>query len=194
MPRVNEWWRGLSKKWRLAIIIVPAMVVLGVGGMAGAAGATGYSSENPSACGKCHLMQSYVSSYYESNFLDSVHARAERDVKCKNCHQMALLQQTQQLISFVPGSYETPLKQNVQAQKLCSGCHPAKEITAAVRNRPNFAENPLSSYHLTVEGGRIGCRDPRAELVRCQDCHQSHRAGVNYCATCHSSRFSAPDK
>lgn len=184
----------MSKKWRLVIIIIPAMVVLGVGGMAGAAGAAGYSSENPSACGKCHLMQSYVNSYYESNFIDSVHARAERGVKCKNCHSVTLVQQTKQIIAFITKSYETPLKQNVQAQKFCTGCHPAKEITAAVRNRPNFAENPLSSYHLTVEGGKIGCRDPRAELVRCQDCHQAHRAGVNYCATCHSSSFSAPDK
>lgn len=151
-------------------------------------------AENPAACGRCHLMQPYVDSYYKSNFIDSVHAKAVMDVKCKNCHQVTLLQQTKQLVSFVTGSYEIPLKQNVQAQKFCSDCHPAKEITAAVRSRPDFAENPLFSYHLTAEEGKIGCRDLRAELVRCQDCHRVHRAGVNYCATCHSSSFSAPSK
>ena len=194
MAKIKERWRGLSRKRRLVIITVSAIVALGVGGAAGAAHTLTYLAENPSACGRCHLMQPYVDSYYESNFIDSVHARAERDVKCKNCHQVTLLQQTKQLISFVTGSYETPLKQNVQAQKFCSGCHPAKEITAALRSRPNFADNHLLSYHLTVEAGKIGCRDPRAELVQCQDCHKVHRTGVNYCATCHSSSFTAPNK
>lgn len=191
MPRIKEWWRGLSKKWRLVIIILPVIGVLGVGGVTGT---LGYLAENPSACGKCHLMQPYVNSYYESSFIDSVHTRAERDVKCNNCHYVTLVQKTKELIAFVTGNYETPLKHNVQTQKFCMGCHPVNEITDAIRNRPNFAENPLLSYHLTVEAGKAGCRDPRAELVQCQDCHRVHRAGVNYCATCHSWSFSAPSK
>jgi len=194
MQRTKEWWRGLSKKWKLVIIIVPVMVALGVGGAAGAAGTLEYFAENPSACGKCHIMQPYVNSYYESSFIDSAHARAEQDVKCKDCHYVTLVQQTKELIAFVTGNYETPLKHNVRAQEFCAGCHPAKEITDAIGNRPNFAENPLLSYHLTVEAGKAGCRDPRAEFVQCQDCHKVHRSGVNYCASCHSWSFSAPSK
>lgn len=176
------------------IIIVLAIVALLAGGAAGVENTLKYFAGNPSACGKCHIMQPYVNSYYESSFIDSVHSKAERDVKCNNCHQVTLIQQTKELIAFVTGHYETPLKQHVQAQEFCTGCHPAKEITDSIRSRPEFAENPLLSYHLATEGGKKGCRDPRAELVQCQDCHKVHRTGVNYCATCHSSSFTAPNK
>lgn len=194
MPRIKERWRGLSKKWKLVILALPAMAILGVGGTTIAAG-TLYSAGNPFACGKCHIMQPYVDSYYKSSFIDSIHASSERDVKCNNCHRTTLVQQTKQLIAFVIRSYETPLKQDVQAQNFCTDCHLVEEVTGAVRSKPEFAENSLLSYHLTVEARKNeGCEDPRAELVRCQDCHRAHRAGVNYCATCHSVSFIAPNK
>ncbi len=194
MRGIKEWWQGLSRKWRLWIIIGLVVAGLGWGGVAGATRALEHSTEDPSTCGKCHIMQPYVNSYYESNFIDSVHAKAERDVKCKNCHHVTLIQQTKELIAFVTGHYDTPLRQHVRAQEFCTGCHTAKEITDSIRSRPEFAENTLLSYHLATEGGKRGCRDPRAELVQCQDCHKVHRTGVNYCATCHSSGFTAPNK
>ena len=194
MQEIKVRWQGLSKKRKLLVIIIAAIVTLGVGGAIAAANTLNYLAENPSACGKCHIMQPYVNSYFESSFIDSVHGKAERDVKCKNCHYVTFMQKTKELISFVIGSYETPLKHNVQAQEFCTGCHPVTEITSAIRNRQDFVDNPLLSYHLTVEGGKSGCRDPRAELVRCQDCHRVHRVGVDYCASCHSSGFSVPSK
>lgn len=194
MQRIKEWWQGLSKKWRLGIII--GLVVGGLvwGGVAGATRALEYAAEDPSTCGTCHIMQPNVNSYYESNFIDNVHAKAEPIVKCKDCHQVTLIQRIKELITFATGQYATPLRQHVRAQEFCIGCHPAKEITDFIRSRPEFAENPLLSYHLATEGGKKGCRDPSAELVQCQDCHRVHRAGVNYCATCHSSSFTAPNK
>lgn len=194
MQRIKVWWQGLSRKLRLWIIIGLVVVGLGWGGVAGATRALEYSAEDPSNCGKCHIMKPNVNSYYESNFIDSVHAKAEPAVKCKNCHQVTLIQQTKELISFVTGHYDTPLKQHVQAQEFCTGCHPAAEITESIRSMPKFAENTLLSYHLATGGGKKGCRDPRAELVQCQDCHKVHQTGVNYCATCHSSSFTAPSK
>ena len=194
MQKVKEWWQALSRKWRLCIIIGLVVVGLVWVVVAGAAKVLEYAKENPSTCGKCHIMQPYVNSYYESNFIDNVHAKAEPDVKCKNCHQVTLMEQTKELISFVTGSYDTPLRQHVQAQGFCTGCHPATEITNSIRSMPKFAENPLLSYHLATAGGKNGCRDPRAELVQCQDCHKVHRTGVNYCAACHTSGFTAPNK
>ena len=192
MARIKEKWQGLSKKRRLLIIAIPILVILGVTG--GASFTLKHLGENPSACGKCHIMQPYVKSYYDSNSIDSVHAKAEPKVMCKDCHRVTLVQQTKELIDFVTGNYETPIKQRVQEQDLCANCHTLKGITALVSSKPEFTENPRLSYHLTVRNGKVGCSDPRAELVRCQDCHRVHRAGRNYCATCHSSSFSDPKK
>ena len=192
MARIKEKWHGLSKKRRLIIIAIPILVILGITG--GTSFTLKHLAENPSACGKCHIMQPYVNSYYESNFTGSVHAKAEPSVKCKDCHYVTLVQQTKELIAFVTGSYETPLKLSVQVQNRCISCHTIKETIGVIRSKPEFVEDPRLSYHLTVENGKSGCSDPQAELVKCQDCHRVHSAGKNYCATCHSSSFSSPNK
>ena len=193
MARIKEKWQGLSKKKRLIIIIVPIVVILGIAG--GVSLTLKYFGENPSACGNCHIMQPYVKSYYDSIFIDSVHAKAEPKVMCKDCHSVTLVRQTKELIDFVTGNYETPLKQRVQEQNLCANCHTQKGIIALVSSKLEFTENPRLSYHLTVGDNKVRCYyDPRAEMVICQTCHRVHRAGTNYCATCHSSSFSSPSK
>ena len=53
MSKIKEWWQSISRKWRLAIIIVAAGVILGVGGVYGS---LAYFAANPSACGACHLI------------------------------------------------------------------------------------------------------------------------------------------
>jgi hypothetical protein len=192
MRGIKDRWRDLSKIWRLVICIAPPIFVLGAVG--GANLALGHFAENPSACGTCHLMQSYVDSYYKSNFLDRAHGQSHPAVKCKDCHSMTLIQQSKQLIVFVTGSYKLPLKQTIQGQELCIGCHPDYKILGALRKKPKFVEDPSLSFHLRVEFGRPGCRDPQADLPQCQDCHRAHGARVNYCTTCHYSfDFDVPD-
>ncbi len=192
MRGIRDRWRDLSKNWRLVTFIVPPIFVLGVVG--GVNLALGHFAENPSACGTCHLMQPYVDSYYESNFLDRAHGQSHPAVKCKDCHSMTLIQQTKQVIAFVTANYKLPLKQTIQLQKSCTDCHPDNKTLDTVRKRPKFVENPSLSYHLTVEFGRPGCRDPQAELPQCQDCHRAHSVRVNYCATCHYSfDFNVPN-
>ncbi len=192
MRGIKERWQGLSKKRRLIIIIIPTIVILGIAG--GVPITLKYFADNPSACGNCHIMQPYVESYYDSNFIDSVHSKAELAVKCKDCHYVTLVQQTKELIAFVTGNYEIPLKQSVQVQNRCISCHTIKETIGVIRSKPEFIENPRLSYHLTVENGKVGCYDGRAALVECQDCHRAHEAGVNYCIQCHYVRFGAPTK
>jgi hypothetical protein len=192
MRGIRERWQGLSKKWRLIIGIIPVIVILAIA--IGVSITLNYFAENPSACGNCHIMQTYVNSYYDSNLMDSVHAKAEPEVKCKDCHQVTLVQQTKELIDFVTGNYETPLKQNVQIQNRCINCHTLNATVGAIRSKPEFTEDQKLSYHLTVENGKVGCYDGRAAIVGCQDCHGAHKAGVNYCIQCHYVKFGAPKK
>ena len=192
MRGIRERWQGLSKKGKLIVVIIPAVVILGIAG--GMSVTLGYYAENPTACGNCHIIQPNVKSYYGSNFMDSVHAKAEPEVKCKDCHYVTLVQQTKELISFITGNYETPLKHNVQVQNRCIECHTIEETLSAIRSKPEFAEDPRLSYHLTVENGKVGCYDGRAAIVGCQDCHRAHETGVNYCINCHYVKFGAPVK
>jgi nitrate/TMAO reductase-like tetraheme cytochrome c subunit len=182
--------RKLSKKWKIAIIVLLAVIVLiGVGG---AVVAREYLADNPEACGTCHAMEANVQSYLNSNYLDSAHAASKPQVKCEGCHQQSVLQQAGELISTVRGNY-TVSARDVNTQAACTSCHPVDVIIAAVKNRPEFVADPKTSYHLNA-GNAKACRDPRAELVKCQDCHKSHDDGVNYCATCHTSKFGTPVK
>jgi hypothetical protein len=195
MASIKERWQALPKKWKLMIIALPVIVILG--GAGGATAALEHSKENPSSCGNCHLIQSHVDSYYLSDFLVNTHAQANPPIKCKDCHEATLMQLTKEGIAFVIGNYETPLEGKMSVQKSCTGCHPVEEVNETVRNNPKFAEDTSRSYHLGIpEGGAqaLECRDPDASAVQCQWCHQSHKAPVNYCATCHSTRLIAPDK
>ena len=180
--------RKLSKRWKIALIVLPAVAVLGVVG--GAVAAREYLADNPAACGNCHAMQPYVESYFNSNFMVSVHAASEPVVKCEDCHQQSILQQAGELISQIRGNYTVSAK-NVNTQASCMSCHQADLIIETIKTRPEFVADPTLSYHLNATNSKA-CRDPRAELVKCQDCHKSHQSGVNYCGTCHTSKFGTP--
>ncbi len=180
----------LSKRWKVALIVIPVVAVLAVVG--GGVFASQYLADNPAACGKCHLMQPYVQSYFSSNFLDSVHGSGKPAARCEDCHRQTIFQQTGELISFIKGDNMVSGK-DVNTQESCLSCHNVATIVNSVKNRPEFVANPKLSYHLNAENAKA-CRDPRAELVECQDCHKAHEAPVNYCSTCHVSSFSVPDK
>jgi hypothetical protein len=174
MSRIKAWWQSISRKWRLAIIIVAAGVILGVGGVYGS---LAYFAANPSACGTCHLIDPYVESYYESDFLDNAHAEAEDQVKCKECHDVALIQIAAELVTFVTGNYELPLEQREYPQEFCTTCHPVEDVLEATTkaNRPEFERNPHWNHIELVEG-----------IVECQECHRAHRGGLNFCyENCH---------
>ena len=178
----------MSRKWQMVIIGIVVGVILIFGG--GTVVANGYFADNPASCGKCHAMESNVQSYLTSNFMDNAHAAGKQSVKCEDCHQQSIMQKAGELISTVKGNYSVSAK-DVNTSAACKSCHPNAQIVAAVQVRPDFVANPKLSYHLNSQNAKA-CRDPRAELVKCQDCHKSHEPGVNYCATCHTSAFGTP--
>jgi len=180
--------RKMSTKLKIILAVVLIVAVLVIGG--GTVLAGGFFADSPEACGKCHLMQPWVESYLQSDFLDNVHAAPIQVAKCENCHRQSLFQKANEVFSYARGQ-RTVSGKNVNTQAACSTCHQPARIVEAVQSRPEFISNPELSYHLNAENAKA-CRDPRAELVRCQDCHKSHQAGVNYCATCHMSPFGVP--
>ncbi len=185
MSRIKEWWQSISRKWRLAIIIVAAGVILGVGGTYGS---LAYFKANPSACSICHVIEPYVELYYESDFMDNAHAILDPPVKCKDCHHATLVQLTKELITSVTGNYEEPLVQREYEQEFCTSCHAVEDVFEATNrdNRPEFDLNPHWNHLPDVKEG----------IVECQECHRAHRGGLNFCyEKCHDADIGyAPHK
>jgi hypothetical protein len=184
MSRIKEWWLSISRKWRLVIISLSAIVVLGVGGVYGS---LAYFEANPSACGACHLMDSYVESYYESDFLDNAHAQAEDPVKCKDCHVVTLDQIVKEGRAFVTGDYELPLETRFfYEQEFCLKCHSFEDVQKTTKDDwqdRGLQFDPHDSPHLTAESGVW-----EGGYVECQWCHRGHdeSQGILSCTTvCH---------
>lgn len=178
----------LSKKWKIILIIVPAAAGLVIAG--GAAATSKYMGSDPAACGKCHVMRTYVQSYFSSTHLDNVHAGNKPAIKCEDCHRQTILQKSSELVSFLTGT-DSVSGRNVVTNPACLGCHRITSINEGVQNKPGFAADPEGSYHLNADIAKA-CRDPRAELVQCQDCHKVHKAPENYCSTCHDRPYVTP--
>lgn len=185
MTRIKEWWLRRSKKWKLVIIIVPvAVAMIGVGGVYGS---LAYFEANPSACGVCHFIQPYVDSYYESDFLDNAHAKAEDQVKCKDCHVTTLTQIALEGINFVLGNYELPLETRKYSQEFCFACHGNyEEIIELTKDlvEPVLIFDVNEGKLKTVEFNRHASHYGEVE---CSVCHKIHREQEDYCARCHSA-------
>jgi hypothetical protein len=195
MSRIKEWWQSISRKWRLVIISLSAIVVLGVGGVYGS---LAYFAANPSACGACHFIEPYVESYYESDFLDNVHAEAEDEVKCKECHVVTLDQIVKEGRAFVTGDYELPLETTFfYEQESCLACHSLEDVQGATKDdwkgRSAVYFDPHDSPHLTGEKGYIECQwchrahDKSRGMTYCLGCH--HEKTTDLCMGCHDSEF-----
>lgn len=182
--------KKLSKKTKIVLLIVVLAAALAL--LGGAEAASKYMADNPEACGKCHLMQPYVQSYFGSEHLDNVHAGNKPATKCERCHKQNLLQKGGELISFLSGTKSVTGK-GVATQPACLSCHDTASIIESVQEQPDFAAAPQNSYHLNSDNAKA-CRDMRAELVQCQDCHKSHDAPVDYCSTCHPRPYVTPGK
>lgn len=171
MPRIKEWWLRKSRKWKLVIIIVPvAAAVIGVGGLFG----TVQYFKQPQSCVTCHILEPYLGSYQNPDFLDYAHAQAEEAVVCKDCHTETLIEVAMELVIYVLGDYEYPFLERRYSGEMCLSCHPNEEIIEATADLP---ENPHDSHF------------PGAE---CRICHKVHRKSENYCNTCHTVEFLVP--
>jgi hypothetical protein len=172
MSRIKEWWLRKSRKWKLVIIIVPVAVILGVGGLFG----TVQYFKNPQSCVTCHILEPYLGSYQNADFLDYAHAQAEEAVACKDCHTETLFEVAGELVTYVMGNYEYPFPERRFSGEMCLSCHPNEEIIEATADLP---ENPHDSHFPGTE---------------CRICHKVHRKSENYCASagCHTVEFLVP--
>ena len=165
----------MSRKWIVLIAVLLAVVVLG------GVGAVGFWQyhEKPEFCGTCHIMDPYVESWEESDYGASTHA--EYDVTCLECHVPTLEQQMNELVVYLQGDYEIPLKELKYAKESCYQCHEhgsyeqIVELTADVEEE--FGANPHASHYGELE---------------CRLCHKMHKESEDYCAQCHTWGFEVP--
>lgn len=143
------------------------LLVAGVGG-----GVVIHQSDtNPEFCASCHVMQSNVDSYLNSDNLDHIHAEA--GVGCKDCHSdYDIPDEIRSGVNFVTGNYEADengeLLQRDFGDEICSQCHGTREEmevkTDFLYYNPHFA--------------RMG-------IFPCATCHVSHGEQIDHCGSCH---------
>lgn len=149
-------------------VVVVVVVVAGVGFMAW--------HEQPSFCNAiCHSpMDDYVEGYYSEDATVLASAHADEDVTCLDCHDPVLTEQIAEAITWVSGSFTTPLAtRDFATSDFCYQCHDADSIEAATADYGgDEGVNPHSS-HYTSE-------------LECGDCHSMHGTSTLYCNQCHS--------
>lgn len=129
------------------------------------------ASDNPKFCTSCHNMQSYYDSWNDSKLLANKHAKA--DVKCHDCHEATIAQQTEEGIKYITGNFETPLKKREFDNAFCTRCHKFDEVKA----KTNFvdAKGVASNPHDNHNGDQ-----------NCNKCHNMHQKSNLMCDKCHS--------
>lgn len=154
-----------SKK-KIGVLVGAVVLVLAIAGIGGA-----IWHEQPSFCNAiCHSpMDAYVEGYYEGDDLARIHMEAE--ISCLDCHESTLAQQVSEGVAWVTGNFKTKPDMMVDFDNgQCLKCHISEEFQAA---KTDFLKiNPHSDAH---------------QVLKCTDCHKSHRDQVDYCSTCHSS-------
>jgi cytochrome c nitrite reductase small subunit len=138
--------------------------------------------KQPQFCGTCHIMDSYVEAYHESDFL--VRAHAEEDVGCLDCHIPTIQEQVNELIVFVSGDFEDPLQMRRFPDEFCLQCHEHGSYEQIIERTADYM----------IDGELRNPHDPHpdvdASLVddfACSECHRVHRASpsINHCYSCH---------
>jgi len=166
---------GIAKKWKRTMGVVWGVIILGI---AGGAGLWQYHQQ-PSFCGLCHIMNPYVESWNGSDLLAQRHG--EVGVTCLGCHEATLEQQVHEVVAFVRGDYEDPLKQRRFPMDFCTRCHEHESyeqlagLTSGLEDQ--VGANPHDSHYGELE---------------CHLCHRVHRDSVDYCAGCHTWGWDVP--
>ncbi len=157
------------------IAVLLGMVV--VGGV-GAAGLWQYH-EQPEFCATCHLMDSYLESWQASDL--GANAHAEYDVACLDCHEPTLEQQIDELMVYIQGDYEVPLKDLKYPMESCLACHEHESYGQIIEMTAYLEEEAGANPHLSHYGE-----------MECRVCHKMHEESEDYCAQCHAWGFEVP--
>jgi cytochrome c nitrite reductase small subunit len=165
----------MSRKRIVVIAVLLAVVVLGG---AGAAGLWRYH-EQPEFCGTCHVMDPYLESWQSLSLGANAHAR--HDVACLDCHEPTVDQQMNELMVYIQGDYEVPLKGFKYPKEACLECHEhgsyeqLVEMTAGLE--AETGANPHGSHYGEME---------------CRLCHSMHQESEDYCSQCHAYGWEVP--
>ena len=90
-------------------------------------------------------------------------------------------EQVTELVTYVRGNYQTPLRERRFSKEFCLGCHEHEsyaqlaEMTKALEEE--IGANPHDSHYGELE---------------CRLCHKVHRASQDYCANCHTWGWKVP--
>lgn len=125
-------------------------------------------SRRPDYCNSCHVMEPYVRSWMDSNYLAYKHALSSK--ACQRCHPQTLQTLVGEAISAVRGTYSEPLPEIKQPKEMCLQCHGSYQQLAEETKSLN--PNPHAT-HLGEE--------------ECYQCHKMHEEspGMTYCVSCH---------
>jgi hypothetical protein len=127
--------------------------------------------KDPQSCAKCHLIEPYVESWKNSDFLD--HKHEQSGVACLECHQVTVQQEKKHLAKFNKKAYKVPLEEREYSNDLCFRCHGSyQEIIERTKDYKGkgLSRNPHESHYGEID---------------CNLCHKAHRASIDYCSQCH---------
>ena len=138
--------------------------------------------EQPQFCATCHVMEPYLETWRESDFLVNTHAEA--DVVCLDCHEATIEQQVSELVITIKGDYREPLKEREFPMEMCFQCHEhaSYEMLAELTSDYQIDGEPVNPHnpHANVE-------DAENQQFECYNCHKMHdeSPGINACYKCH---------
>ncbi|NLW91462.1 MAG: cytochrome c3 family protein [Syntrophomonadaceae bacterium] len=158
---------------KTVLIVIAVLIIVGGGIGAGLFKA----SEKPAFCASCHNMESYYTSWIDSNLLANKHEKA--DVTCHDCHQASISAKINEGLKYITGDYKTPMeKHNFGTREMCFQCHsdagtgsPKGDTFDTATSETAFAEsNPHANHN--------GVQD-------CNMCHSMHQQSEIMCVQCH---------
>jgi cytochrome c nitrite reductase small subunit len=165
----------MSKKRIVVIAVVLGVVVIG------GVGAVGFWQyhEQPQFCATCHIMDPYLESWQASDL--GAHAHAEYDVTCLECHEPTVEEQVNELVVYLQGDYEIPLRELKYPMEECLQCHEHGTYEEIVETTADLVETVGANPHASHYGE-----------MECRLCHKMHKESEDYCAQCHAWGFEVP--
>ncbi len=165
----------MAKKW--VVLIVVLLVVVLIGGVGGVA--FWEYHKQPQFCATCHIMEPYLESWEASEW--GAYAHAEYDITCLDCHVPTLEQQVHELVVYVKGDYQIPLREMRYPKESCYECHEHGTYQQIVEMTADLEETVGANPHASHYGD-----------LECRLCHKMHKESVDYCAQCHAWGFEVP--
>lgn len=200
-----------KKPWIIAGAVILFLAVVGIAGMK--------YHEKPQFCATCHVMEPYLQSWTGETKDSSgkellAYTHGVEGITCLNCHPASIDQQVSELVTYVKGDFDEPLKTRKFPNEFCTHCHSNEEerIAATENYVVHFTvsdefkaklisqgnEALINETSVTINPHTIGVdsTDPNnphhegAQKPECNVCHKSHQASpeINYCYTCHHTR------